>query len=142
MKEFSITEQILDGDYKNYNMDQKSYSILKNIDIKEVINRRRNNVELIYKYLKNQNEIKYLKNINLTKDTPLFVPIFLSNQKRDNLRRNLIEKGIYFANHWNIPKQVKTECQKEIYNLELSLICDQRYNTMDIAYYINIIKNI
>lgn len=142
LKEFSKTEEILNEDYKNYSMDKKSYSILNSIDINEVIKKRRNNAKVIYEYLKNQNKIEYLKNINLKEDTPLFVPIFLNNQKRNELKIKLIENNIYFANHWEIPKQLKEKCQKDIYNLELSLICDQRYTTTDIAYYINIIDNI
>ena len=110
--------------------------------IDEVVSQRRSNAEIIYQYLRKQNDIKYLENINLKEDIPLFVPIFLSNQRRNELKRNLIKKEIYFANHWEIPKQIKSGNQKEVYKLELSLICDQRYNTADINYYINIIKNI
>ena len=132
LKEFARTEQILNEDYKNYNIDQKSYSLLKNININKVIDRRRNNAKIIYKYLRNQNEIKYLEKINLKEDTPLFVPVFLDNKKRNELKQYLIENKVYCPNHWGIPKEINNTKQKEIYNAELSLICDQRYGKEEI----------
>ena len=141
LKEFARTEQILNEDYKNYKIDQKSYSILKNIDIEEVINKRRRNAEIIYKYLRKQNDIRYLENINLKEDTPLFVPVFLNNQKRNELKQYLIENKVYCPNHWGIPKEINNTKQKEIYNAELSLICDQRYGKEEMMKILKLLKS-
>ena len=114
---------------------------MKNIDIDEVISKRRKNAKIIYEYLRKQTEINYLKNVNLKKDTPLFVPIFLSNKKRNELKQYLIDNKVYCPNHWGIPKQINNIEQKEIYNKELSLICDQRYDTDEIKKYIKILES-
>lgn len=140
LNEFSRANEILDHDYKLYKIDKISYSILKNINIEEIINQRRKNAEVIYKYLKKQSKIQYLTKLNFNEDIPLFVPVFLPNAERNELKKILIENNIYCPNHWKIPKQIENNTQKNIYNIELSLICDQRYDNIDIESYINAIK--
>ena len=68
------------------------------------------------------------------------MPVFLPNAERNELKKILIENNIYCPNHWKIPKQIENNTQKNIYNIELSLICDQRYDNIDIESYINAIK--
>lgn len=136
---FSEANKILNDDYKECEIDEVSYSILKNINIEKVIYKRKRNAEVLYKYLKKQKEIEYLKKVNFDEDTPLFVPIFMQNIKREKIREVLIEKNIYCPNHWPVPKQIYKGRQKEIYNKELSLICDQRYITKEIEKYIKLI---
>lgn len=141
LQKFSEANNILKDDYKNYLMDNKSYSILKNININNIILKRKNNVKTIYEYLKNQEKIQYLKYINLEEDCPIFVPIFLDKNKRENLKNYLIENKVYCPNHWGIPEKIEKENQKKIYNMELSLICDQRYEKKDIKMYMDLIKH-
>lgn len=136
---FSEADEILNEEYKECEIDEISYSILKNINIEKVIDKRRKNAKVLYKYLKKQKKIEYLKKVNFEEDTPLFVPIFLNNKKRNELKQTLIDNKIYCPNHWPIPKQIHKEEQKEIYNKELSLICDQRYETNEIGEYIKLI---
>ena len=52
----------------------------------------------------------------------------------------LIKNKVYCPNHWEIPEVIKKNYQRDIYNMELSLICDQRYCEKDVERYINLIK--
>lgn len=138
LKKYHETNKILETDYKKYKIDEKSYEILNNIDIEEVTKRRRENARTIYEFLTKQKEIQYLKEINLEEDCPIFVPIFL--EKKNELKEYLIENNVYCPTHWNIPEQIEEIDDKEIYDKELSLVCDQRYEKTDIKRYIELIK--
>lgn len=139
LKIFSKANEILNKNYKNYAIDEKSYNILQSINIEEIKRKRKNNANIIYEFLRKQKEIEYLVNINLKKDCPIFVPIFLKNESRNSLKKFLIDNEIYCPTHWKIPEQIKKDKEQKIYNMELSLICDQRYKEEDIEGYIKLI---
>lgn len=140
LKEFAKANEILKNDYKRYKIDSQSEKILNELDIEDICNKRKNNVKAIYNFLKNQEKVGYIKEMNLERDCPIFIPIFLENKNnRDSLKNKLIENQIYCPNHWNIPNIIKKDKQKDIYNREISLICDQRYNTDEIINYLKYI---
>ena len=140
LDKFSAANKILKENYKNLKIDEESYNILRNIDIRDIIKKRRRNVKIIYNYLKKQQSIRYLRDIDLEIDCPIFVPIFMENTKRNEIKEYLIKNKVYCPNHWPIPEIVKENKMKEIYNKELSLICDQRYNEKQIEEYITLIR--
>ena len=135
---FKQADAILKSNFKNYEIDNKSKEILKKLNINQIIVTRRENAKEIYDFLKVQNEIEYLKEINFKEDTPLFVPIFLEEEKRDKLKQYLVQNNIYCPIHWQMPNLINRG--KEIYAKELSLICDQRYSKKDIQNYIKLIN--
>lgn len=140
LEEYAKANEVLKKDYKRYKIDKKSDEILKKLDIDDIYTRRKNNAKVIYDFLRHQEKIEYIKGINFEEDCPIFVPIFLKNKdERDGLKNKLIENQIYCPNHWNIPDVVKYNIQNNIYNRELSLICDQRYNIDEIINYIKYI---
>lgn len=62
-------------------------------------------------------------------DTPMFVPVLVPDEKRDALRRFLINNEIYCPIHWSVSEYHKLDERTEhIYKNELSLVCDQRYS--------------
>lgn len=140
LDKFSAANKILKENYKNFKIDEESYNILRNIDIRDIIKKRRRNVKIIYNYLKKQQSVRYLRDIDLEIDCPIFVPIFMENTKRNEIKEYLIKNKVYCPNHWPIPEIVKENKMKEIYNKELSLICDQRYNEKQIEEYITLIR--
>ncbi len=74
-------------------------------------------------------------------DCPLFVPVFIPNNQRDGLRRYLIDQSIYCPVHWPLSKYHNLlSKEREIYENELSLVCDQRYNVEDMTRMVNEIK--
>ena len=69
-------------------------------------------------------------------DCPIFVPILTTN--REAIRKKLIENEIYCPIHWPKPND---KCESNLYELELSLICDQRYNEADMQRIVDVINN-
>lgn len=115
--------------YKNKLMDNESIGIVKSIDINKMIDRRIRNAKLIENKLINKG-IKLIYKLN-EEDCPLFVPVVLND--RNTVRNLLIKNDIYCPVHW--PNF--NSFNNEIYNTELSLICDQRYTQQDIEKYID-----
>lgn len=142
LRKFHKSEEILDIDYKKYKIDNTSYDILKNINLEEVIKRRKENVKIIYDFLRKQTFIRYIENIDFEKDCLLFVPIFLDNLTRNKLKKYLIKNDVYCPNHWPIPNILFEDRDKKIYDTELSLICDQRYKVENIKSYIRLINEV
>lgn len=134
LKEYSESNKILETDYQNYKIDEHSYKILMGIDIEEIIIKRRKNVKLIYEKLSKNIKIKFLVNNFKEDDCLLFVPIILNHKDRDDLRKFLIENKIYLPIHWPLEEKINN-----IFDKELSLICDQRYSKKQIEEYIEII---
>ena len=72
-------------------------------------------------------------------DCPLFVPILVDN--RDALRHFLIENKVYCPVHWPVSKYHRLTCQTAgIYERELSIICDQRYDLSHMEHIVKLIK--
>lgn len=136
LNEFSKSNEILSEDYKNYRIDENSYKILMGLDIEKIQNSRRENAKIIYEKLKDIKEIRFLVNNLLNEDCPLFVPIILQENLRNNLRKILIENQVYCPIHWPLDQNLNN-----IFNKELSLICDQRYTKKEIEEYLKIIVN-
>lgn len=135
LNQYAESGKVLEEDYQDYCIDKESLEILMGIDLQEIINKRKENVELIYKELKEKSNIKFLFNRYNKNDCLLFVPIILENKIRNNLRRYLIDNKIYLPVHWPLNDKINN-----IFDNELSLICDQRYNKDEISYYLNFIK--
>ena len=115
--------------YKNKTIDNISLNILKHLDIEKIKEKRISNSLIIEKMLDNNKNIKLLFE-HKDGDCPLFVPILIEN--RDKIRKEMIEKSIYLPVHWP-----NNKAENEIYNLELSLINDQRYDEKHIRKYID-----
>lgn len=74
-------------------------------------------------------------------DCPLFVPILVPDNRRDDLRRYLIEKEIYCPVHWPLTNWHHPDGRSmEIYQNELSLVCDQRYDENDMERIVTAIR--
>lgn len=122
---FNKSNQLINN-YKNKKIDKYSLKILNQIDIEYIRNKRIENAKII------EQEISDNKNIKLVfkykqGDCPLFVPVILEN--RDIIRKRLIDYNVYCPIHWpNFNNSTN-----EIYQKELSLICDQRYSKEEIT---------
>ena len=65
-------------------------------------------------------------------DCPLFVPVMVPPERRDALRRHLIENEMYCPVHWPLADcHAPDDKTRAIYQSELSLVCDQRYTPED-----------
>lgn len=133
---FSESNAWLAKHYSELAMDEESIAFLNCADSEKHILQRKENAKTLYDGLKNCKIIKFLFQEEDMK-CPLFVPILVNDRNRDNLRRKLIENDIYCPIHWPKPNE---KCESNLYDLELSLICDQRYTKKDMQRIIEIIK--
>lgn len=108
-------------------IDDTSLSIVENIDVNEVINQRRRNTEILINGLDSLGSLISIPQVDLAVDVPLFLPVIMDTEKRDSLRKYLIDRGIYCPIHWPEVMGAPVGIRKN----ELSLICDQRYSESD-----------
>lgn len=127
-------------DYQNYEMDNLSYALYKTEDIAAMCYKRRENAKYLHENLKG---VRFIG--EMTKNAvPLFVPIlFDTTEQRNFVRKKLIEAKIYCPIHWPKPAQISAELKaNRIYDTELSLICDQRYDLADMDRLVTLINNL
>ena len=115
----------LADDYRDYGMDDLSYTLYLQENWDSVKKQRVQNATYLHNHLKN---VRFLDEMT-SPAVPLFAPILLpSKEQRDAYRKQLIENQIYCPVHWPKPQQIPSTFRaNEIYDGELSLICDQRY---------------
>ena len=70
-------------------------------------------------------------------DCPLFVPVIIKNGKRDVIRKKLVDNEIYCPVHWPHPD---ANCESNLYEMELSLVCDQRYGREDMQRIVDVLN--
>lgn len=128
--EFREAEELLDRDYSDYAPDDESIRELAAIDSEFIISHRRKNAALIYKELSKlpAELIRPLFAEIGERDVPLYVPVLVKPEIRANLRRHLMQNDVFCPIHW----QMELGGANKLYDGELSLVCDQRYDEEDI----------
>lgn len=128
---FQEAEELLERDYSHYGPDNRSLKIMTTIDVSRIRKRRRENAEYLLNGLSEcENKIATLRQMN-REDCPLFVPVFISSG-RNEFRKYLIQNNVYLPVHWPLSELHRPDARsKEIYETEMSCICDQRYTKKD-----------
>lgn len=110
----------------------------RHFDLAAVKARRRQNAECLLAELR-----EYALFGELSEDDcPLFVPVILNNERRNGLRRFLIENRVYCPVHWEITDLHRlTGLQKRLYEQELSIVCDQRYGPREMKRITGLVKD-
>ncbi len=130
---FADSNQWLAEHYSGLSIDSFSRDYLDSVDIESQRRIRCENAEVLYEGLSRKVQFMFpIKDM----DCPLFIPILLPN--RDEVRAHLTKNGIYCPVHWPKP----AGCESNIYDQELSLICDQRYGIEDMKRIVSVIKEI
>lgn len=125
-------------DYQNYEMDDLSYALYKSEDLEAMRRKRRENAKYLHDHLKG---VRFIG--ELTENVmPLFVPVFFeTTEQRNAVRKKLIEAQIYCPIHWPKNQLITSEMQvNRVFDTELSLICDQRYDITDMQRIIETIQ--
>lgn len=127
-------------DYQNYEMDNLSYALYKTEDLAAMRRKHRENAKYLHEHLKG---VRFLGELT-DKAVPLFVPVFFDTTvQRNAVRKKLIEEQIYCPIHWPKPAQIPADFEaNKIYDTELSLICDQRYTTEDMARIVEVLNSL
>lgn len=121
--------------FSGLSIDEYSKKYLHHINYVQHKNQRINNAKVLYRGLKNQMNIEFMFDIH-NMDCPLFVPVLIKNGNRDDVRKRLIDKDIYCPVHWPHPN---ADCESNLYEIELSLVCDHRYNEEDMQRIIDVL---
>ena len=123
-------EELLDHNYK-CRISDISYNLFNTYIKKEqesAENRRKDNVRYLHEGLLKLN----VKHIYKESKVPLFIPVLLDPDKRDVVRKKMFDNNIFCPVHWKKAKESDLSTGSNIlYDMELSLICDQRYNLSD-----------
>ena len=116
---------------------ERDISLAAYLDDELVRKKRRQNAKILMDAMPEQLIFRELNE----KDCPMFVPILVPDGNRDKLKRYLIEHDIYCPTHWPISKYHALDSQeRKLYDNELSLVCDQRYDAEDMYRIIETIK--
>ena len=122
LRMFADSNRWLAENYSGLGIDPWSREYLNHVDVDSQRRTRRANASVLYEALEGKVEFLFPED---DMDCPLFVPVLIKH--RDEVRKRLTENGIYCPVHWPRPKG----CVSNLYERELSLVCDQRYNTKD-----------
>lgn len=129
LKIYEEAEEYLDNLEGVFEADTDDIEVIRHLDISRIRSKRRENACILMRELK---ERLIFPSIS-TEDCPMFVPVLVPNEKRDSLRGYLIQHDIYCPVHWPVSEYHKLEERElNIYQNELSIICDQRYIEEDI----------
>ena len=116
---FGQSNAWLAGNYEGLAIDGNSADFLRSADIPAQRAARRRNAHRLYERLADRVTFLFPEE---DMDCPLFVPVVIPN-RRDEVRGALTAQGIYCPIHWPRPK---ADCDSDLYDTELSLVCDQR----------------
>lgn len=138
---YSQFNQSLRFNYKRQGMDDLSLRLMSTLDISSIQTKRRSNAQYVYAKLENFTHIKPLiAKPDFTQDCPLFVPIMIRADQRDNLRDYLVRNNVFCPIHWPVSERVVLSPRSTIlYAEELSLICDQRYSNTELEPLLNLL---
>lgn len=136
-------EEMLEQDYHHTLPDQRSLDVLRKTDYSFLVQSRRHNANVLKKGIAELNDerVRCLMGELGKHNTPLFVPIYVQAECRNELRRYLIEHSIYCPVHWPLSDlHTISSAATEVYQSELSLLCDQRYDHFDMYRIMETIK--
>lgn len=127
LKKYAYCNEWLSKNYSERTIDEESIEILTHTDSEKNFNQRRKNAMILHESIEKSSTVKLLFDESAM-DCPLFVPIVVDCHERNNIRRFLSNYKIYCPIHWPHPNE---ECTSNLYDMEISLICDQRYDEND-----------
>ena len=134
---YAEAEKRLDKMNGVYHADSEDVLAMRRINSDYIRTRRRDNAKILMEAFR---DWLIFRNLN-SYDCPLFVPVLIPYDKRDQLRRYLIEHEIYCPVHWPVSEYHKlTAAERFIYENELSLVCDQRYSPEDMKRLVEVVR--
>jgi len=139
---FKKAEDILDNNPNFYLIDGISLSMVKTINLDELVRKRKENFGILLKCIKNFKDIQPVFDMITDDVCPLFFPVYV--KEREKLRKFLITKKIYCPVHWPVPSQlniINYPLSRKVYECILSIPCDQRYSVEDMFRIIEVISD-
>lgn len=125
---YSKANHMLVDDYIGYKACKPEIERFENVDSQYIRDKRRSNASLLIDGLRGK--VKLMFESMSDEDCPLHVPVVLQRELRLELRQSLIQGSIYCPCHWPIDEKYPHQ-NTQFHDMELSLICDQRYMIED-----------
>lgn len=123
---------LIGNDYTDRGIDSASRQVLRGLDVAATRAQRLRNAKRLVEGICRIPAISALIDLSEVDDCPLFVPILVSQTSRPRLLHELVRRGLYMPVHWPQPAKVPRDpATTEIYEREVSLVCDQRYDEGD-----------
>lgn len=137
LEAFARFGKLLESDYRNYGMDNLSYALLKSQDLERVRSQRRANAAYLHENLR----FDFLGELS-GKSCPLFVPVICASYaEREKFRKALVGAQIFCPVHWPKNSLITPEMKvNQLFERELSLLCDQRYGLEEMSFIVKKIK--
>ncbi len=126
-------ENMMDEEYR-FMCSELGSSLYKRVDTVFAAEKRKNNGITLHEGLLKLG-VKHLYN---DERIPLFIPIMVHD--RNKIRKKLFSENIFVPIHWP-NEDAKIQGSNELYETELSLICDQRYDKEDMERILRGIEN-
>lgn len=127
-------EEILDTDY-NCECSKISRHLIPQLPFEEIKSKRMENASFLHDELEKLG-IKHTYN---PETVPLFIPVFLEN--RSEVRKKMFSNNIFTPVHWPYESnKLNGTIKNPLYDIELSLICDQRYSQKEMEEQIDVLK--
>lgn len=148
LSRFSEAEEMLDHDYISYAAEPESVERMLCTDIAFIAEKRCRNAQRLIDGLvaASMPWIKVPIKTVKPEDCPLFVPVLVEPSLRSVVRQKLIEQNIYCPIHWPLVEQHYIcgieQHDQYLYQTELSLVCDQRYDLTDVDRIVETLKAI
>lgn len=139
---FSKAEDYLDNDLNIHSIDKVSKTIINNLNVEELKKARAANFNILSDELSNTELIRPVFDKSPKNIVPLFFPIYIE-KKRSEIRQILNENNIYCPIHWPREQHIGSDYYKFsniIYDLIISIPCDQRYKEVDMKRISSLIK--
>ena len=115
-------------EYVNKLMDNESINYILNVNLNKIKTLRKNNVKTIYENFDIKKYKPLIKDYKENEDCLLYLPIYIEKNKLDKLNEKIYENKFYCPSHWPIDRKIN-----DLFENELSLVCDQRYTEEQIS---------
>ena len=136
LEAFHEAEILLEHNFIDYKADNESLYAAS--CLQDSTGRRRDNAKWLTAHLVKSRIAAPIFPSVQADDVPLFVPVLIDGGIRNQLKQYLIENRVYTPVHWPLLHMVH-KMTKELYENELSLICDQRYTIQDMQRQLSLI---
>ncbi len=132
--------QILDLHYRNLDVDTISLLMMNEQDKAFCRDQRQVNAKYIHERISGIPDLKPMFPLK-QEDVPLNVPVIVDRETRNGLQQFMADHAVFLPTHWGASDIVFCPSgDSNIYDKELSLVCDQRYNLDDIAREMDLIE--
>lgn len=131
-------EDILDNQNEIYAISDTSVKVQANLNIKNLVSKRRENFELLRRSLKGQFQLVFTSNED--KEVPLYFPVLVDD--RIALQKHLVSNAIYAPVVWPKDDSQPIQCEgaENAYQHLLCIPIDQRYDADDMNRIIDVIN--